>query len=125
MSKLTKNQLKFLNALVDHRGLISRAADQCSLHRTLHYKWLASSDVYKQEYDAINEASVDMVENALLELIDNGDTAATIFFLKTKGKQRGYIERSEITGADGGPVQTTQVILEFTDKVDPKRGDVG
>ena len=37
--------------------------------------------------------------------IKDGSTAATIFLLKTKGKKRGYVERQEITGADGYPTE--------------------
>lgn len=32
------------------------------------------------------------------------DASAVIFFLKSKGKKRGYVERNEVTGKDGAPV---------------------
>jgi hypothetical protein len=35
-----------------------------------------------------------------MKLIENGDNSSTIFFLKTKGKKRGYIERSEFAVVD-------------------------
>ena len=31
----------------------------------------------------------------------DGNTSATIFYLKTKGKKRGYIERSELDLSSG------------------------
>lgn len=49
----------------------------------------------------INERNLDYAESALLKLIKEGNATALIFFLKTKGKHRGYIERSELTGKDG------------------------
>ena len=47
--------------------------------------------------------------------IGANSTAATIFYLKTKGKKRGFIERQEITGADGAP---TNFIIEVIDKTE-------
>jgi hypothetical protein len=31
----------------------------------------------------------------LFDLINNGNVAATIFYMKTKGKRRGYVEKQE------------------------------
>jgi len=43
-------------------------------------------------------------ESELMKLIKEGNVAATIFFLKTQGKKRGYVERQEVTGAEGAPI---------------------
>lgn len=55
----------------------------------------------------VDETTLDFVESKLLELLVKGDKTAIIFYLKCKGKHRGYVERSEITGKDGAPAQMT------------------
>ena len=42
-----------------------------------------------------DESMLDFAESKLIEHINNNDITSLIFFLKTKGKKRGYIERSE------------------------------
>jgi hypothetical protein len=42
------------------------------------------------------EIMLDWGEHKLMERITKGDTLATMFLLKTKGKRRGYIEKQEI-----------------------------
>jgi hypothetical protein len=39
----------------------------------------------------------------------NGEPWAVAMVLKTIGKSRGYVERQEVTGADGGKVQIEYV----------------
>ena len=39
---------------------------------------------------------MDFTESALRKLIKKGNVIATIFKLKTKGKDRGYIEKQEV-----------------------------
>ncbi len=46
--------------------------------------------------DSIKGGVLDFAESNLKKLEKEGNPAATIFFLKTKGKKRGYIERQEI-----------------------------
>jgi len=41
------------------------------------------------------DIALDFVESKLHQRIRDGSDAATIFYLKTKGKRRGYIERQE------------------------------
>ena len=47
------------------------------------------------------ETLTDLAEQELYKLIKQGDKPAIIFYLKCKGKDRGYIERQELTGKDG------------------------
>ena len=51
------------------------------------------------------ELNLDTAESQLMSLIANGNLGAVIFYLKTKGKARGYIERFEATGSGGGPIK--------------------
>ncbi len=48
--------------------------------------------------------------------IQAGKEASIFFFLKCRAKDRGYVERSEITGAGGGPIESAvpmfQIIFE-------------
>jgi hypothetical protein len=54
--------------------------------------------------EELSEVAIDFAESHLHKLIKDGNPAATIFFLKTKGKGRGYIERQEIAVAEKKPL---------------------
>jgi len=121
MDALKKKMLAELKASY---GRVTAAAEKTDIVRQTHYNWYKDDHEYKRAVDDINEAAIDHVESKLFEKIDGvsvqkgfthegepivydvppSDTAI-IFYLKTKGKSRGYVERQEITGADGGPVQ--------------------
>ena len=55
--------------------------------------------------DDIIEKDLDIAEGKLKQASSAGESWAVMFTLKTKGKRRGYSEKWEITGPDGGPVQ--------------------
>lgn len=100
------NKRKMLEALEKSLGIVSTAARMVNIARNTHYEWMKNDEAYKEAVDMINEGVIDFAESKLHNLIDKGDTAATIFYMKTKGKKRGYIERQELTGADNQPIIT-------------------
>ena len=51
------------------------------------------------------ESFKDNAESALQKAIIEGEPWAVCFFLKCKAKERGYVERSEVTGKDGDPIK--------------------
>lgn len=101
-SPFTKNQLTFLNALKECYGIVSKAAHMAGLDRKCHYNWMDSAPEYAKEYEAICDDRIDFVEDQLIRNISNGDTTAIIFFLKTKAKKRGYVEKQEVDHTSGG-----------------------
>ena len=50
------------------------------------------------------EENLDMAETTLLTAIRDKSLTAVIFYLKTKGKHRGYSEGRIVSGPNGGPV---------------------
>lgn len=95
---------RFLILFGQHRGHISNICAAIHINRSTFYDWLKQDELFKTAYDNEQEALIDHVESKLFEQIDRKDTTAIIFFLKTRAKARGYVERQELTGANGGAI---------------------
>lgn len=94
-SMFTPKQQSFLQALDDLGGNISAACMKTGIKsRQTVYNWMKNED-FSKEVDAINESSIDFVESKLMTLISQDNPQAIMFYLKTKGKKRGYIETIE------------------------------
>src|ERR1041385_1325625 len=86
-----------IEALTKHLGVVTDAVKDVGIARCTHYLWMNNDEQYRQAVEETGEVLLDFAEAKLFDLVKEKDTAATIFLLKTKGKKRGYIERSEIT----------------------------
>ena len=101
---ITTSKKTMLENLEKALGVVTVAAHNTGIHRDTHYRWMKEDEEYKAKVSSLKEVTVDFAEAQLHKLIKEGNVAATIFFLKTQGKNRGYIERQEITGAEGAPI---------------------
>ena len=63
--------------------------------KKLSTRYLQSSGRSSADID-IGDIALDFAESKLYELIKEANVPATLFYLKTKGKNRGYIERQEL-----------------------------
>lgn len=61
------------------------------------------------------ETMLDNAESMLYNKVLKGETAELLFFLRTQGKSRGYVERVESTGPGGKPIQTETRYIEMSD----------
>lgn len=85
-----------LKAMEDALGVVTIACKTVGINRRTHYTWMADDPEYKKAIDDLQEVALDFAESKLHQSIRNGSDTATIFYLKTKGKKRGYIERQEV-----------------------------
>jgi hypothetical protein len=90
----TKEQM--LKALEVNLGNVTDACKSTGIARNTHYLWLREDDNYKAQVESIDDIILDFAEKQLYTQISENNTTATIFFLKTKGKHRGYVEKTEV-----------------------------
>ena len=85
-----------IEALEKSLGIVTSACNSVGISRNTHYTWLTQDDIYKEAVEEIENRALDFAESQLHKQIKEGNTSGTIFYLKTKGKKRGYIERTEV-----------------------------
>lgn len=74
---------------------ISATCEALNISRQSFYNYRDSNEKLREQLEESDEAVLDFAESKLIEHINEGDVTSLIFFLKTKGKARGYVERTE------------------------------
>lgn len=81
-----------IQALTKCMGVVTAACKMVGIDRRIHYTWLKRDSKYSEAVESIADIALDFAEAKILENIKAGDVASIIFYLKTKGKHRGYTE---------------------------------
>ena len=90
-----------LKALENSLGVVTVACKSADIPRSTYYKWLKEDEDFSKAVKEIENIALDFAESQLHTQMKDGSTSATIFYLKTKGKKRGYIERNELDLSSG------------------------
>jgi hypothetical protein len=90
LATLDHRKRLLLQALVLSKGIISSACQSAAVPRRTFYNWIESDPEFRDAYEDIVEGSLDFVESKLLDRIEAGSERAICFFLRTRGRSRGY-----------------------------------
>lgn len=88
----------FCEAMIKTFGNITQSCQIMGISRQTYYNWKTDDAEFKDavEGEDYEERLLDFIESKLIKQADKDNTAVLIFMAKTKGKKRGYIEKSEM-----------------------------
>lgn len=113
----------FIEAIEKSHGVKASVAALLKCSRQTVDNYLERDSELAEAFDAARSTLVGKAANALVNEIENpasdGHTRAYMFVLKTLGKDEGFVERSEVTGADGA------ALLEIAPEIAQQVSELG
>jgi hypothetical protein len=102
-TKQFKSQ-QIIQTLNENNGMVYLSAKVLGCDPKTIYNYAKSDPDVQSAIDNARGELTDRAESKLKEAIERGEAWAVCFYLKTQGKSRGYVERQEVSGPEGGPV---------------------
>jgi hypothetical protein len=84
-----------IDAVTTGKGLVTVAARHLGCHPDTIRRYRREYPTVAAAFQVQREGITDMAEAALYKAINDGQPWAVCFYLKTQGRDRGYIERHE------------------------------
>lgn len=92
-----KRKQAFLEALARNNNLVTHACKEAKVPTSTYYDWTRDDPEFAAAAKKVEDIVLDRVEAVAHEMIaQDKNPAMTIFYLKCKGKKRGYIEKTEV-----------------------------
>lgn len=123
MSKKSKKAI--IEAIKDSGGIMSTIARRLGVTWHTADTWVKQYDETKQALQDEREAILDLAESTLFKNIKDGNSQDAKWLLSTMGKNRGYSERQEITGVDGGPIDVNAIIRKAEEEFANEQRNTG
>lgn len=113
-AKLYKEQL--LIALEKNLGIVTAACKEVGISRDSYYDYYNNDPEFRRKVDDINEIAIDFTESQLFKKIKQGSERSILFFMKYKGRKRGYTDSVDITS--GGKTITEIKLIQVKNRKD-------
>ena len=114
MAVRKKRKLNIAPLIVELRGNVAAVARKLKVTRKTIYEHINADPELQALLEDSREAMLDDAENTLYEEALKGNTTALIFFLKTKGRKRGYTEHHSVEHS--GSVTWAQFIADHDEQ---------
>jgi len=102
-----------LKAIEGSWGIKNQIARKLNCDRGTVDNYISRHPTVARAYEAERAKIVDAAEAQGIKKVNDGDGQMIRFILATLGKDRGYVQRQELTGADGGPVEHKVSIFDY------------
>ena len=93
MNRTEHKKKAVLRALEASLGVVTTACKDAQISRTTFYAWVEDDPSFAAAVLNLNEVALDFAESQLFKQMKAGNATSTIFYLKTRGRSRGYIEQ--------------------------------
>lgn len=97
-------------ALMGARGNLSKAAERLGCTRQTIYNCIKAHPELEEVRVEARQCALDRVEDKAWDAAEEGEPWAVTFILKTQAKDRGYTERQEVSGKDGGSINVAHAL---------------
>jgi len=104
-------------AIKDNNGLLTYAAKalKCDYHTIQNY--INRHPSLRKVRDEIDDTILDLCENKIHELINDGDADSIWKYIKYKGRKRGYIESTDSNVSLKGTLNTNTTINKLAEEI--------
>ena len=90
-------KLNMLEALEKSLGIVTNALKISGTAKTTFYEWMKHDEDFAKDVNDVGNTALDFAESQLFKQIKNENHSSTQFYLKNKGRDRGYGDKLDIT----------------------------
>ena len=118
--QINSKKNRILKLLSENLGIITPVLKKVKVSYTTYKKWITEDDDFKNSIDEIESEQFDFVENVLFENIKSGDRTSVIFYLKSRGGSRRYVDK-QVIEQSVSYTEPLKINLIIPDNKDKKR----
>jgi len=105
-------KLNMLEALEKSLGIVTNALKISGTAKTTYHRWVKEDEAFAKDVKDVGNTALDFAESKLFSQIKDNNHSSTQFYLKNKGRDRGYGDKLDITSND----ETIKIHIDLGDK---------
>jgi len=118
--QINSKKNRILKLLSENLGIITPVLKKVKVSYTTYKKWITEDNDFSERIEEVENEQFDFVENILFENIKDGDRTSVIFYLKSRGGSRRYVDK-QVIEQSVSYTEPLKINLIIPDNKDKKR----